>query len=432
MNRTIFSFRLFLALTISPFLHAATPLGLFAPYDINIKLKKPATGNWEWSLLGEKSYNVHGYATNATEDTTFLVNVLQIYEPIQNIVSMYQGFDDTGATVQTLTTPFTELLDSIAGGPGGGVSNGQNGLYVPCGTLSCGQFATGITYGFGKGFYLSAFLPMYFAQLSNVSWSYVGNSELFSGAKIQAELVNTFAQDAQDFFDLNVLGWKQYGLGDLTFLAEWQRDFVQRRPLLKSVQVNLRLGLSMPTAKKTDQSIIMPVAFGGDGAWGLPFGGGLGLMFADIAECGFSGQFWYYFSNEQCRRIKTFPTQTSLLYPVIANTYKNAAIMQNFNLYGQVFSLCKRFSLKALYQHWRRPSEELIPLNTKINADVVNTAPALDEFTRHQFALFALYSPKQGDFARIIPQLELFWKGSFGGTRAAIASTYGAQFSLIF
>ncbi len=416
----------------SPWLFSTAPLGLFVPYDINIKMKKPATNNWQFNILGESSYNVHGYATDACEEQTLLVNVLQIYEPYQNIVSMYQGIDSSGSIVQTLTTPFTQLLDSIAGGPGGGVSNAENGIFTPCGKLSCAQVAFSMTYAFSHCFYFSAYLPIYFAQLSHVQWNYAGNSVLFSGSKIQNDLVDTFAQDACNYFDLNIYGWKQNSLGDLTLLAEWQRDFFQRRQILKNVQINVRLGMSFPTSKPINTSIIMPVDFGSDGAFGFPFGGGLGFHLGNIAEVGFSGQFWCFLSNQKCRRIKTFPTQTSLLLPTITDTYKKYAVLQNFNLYAQLYSPGKRVSAKMLYQHWKRQKEEIFPINSNINFDFANSDLTIDEFTRHQFAIFGIYSPNRGDFVRYIPQFELFWKGSFGGTRAAIASTYGAQFSLTF
>lgn len=413
-------------------LDGATPLGMFAPYDINIKMKKPATGNLQIHLLGEKSYNVHGYATNAREDETYLVNVLQIYDPLQNIVSMYQGFDNSGSMVQTLTTPFTQLLDSIAGGPGGGVSSFQSGIFAATGNLSCGQIALGTTYGLGQGFYISAYLPFCFAKLYNVNWQYAGGNSLYAEEKIQAELIDLFSKDALEYFDLNICGWKQRGLGDLTILAEWQRDFPQRRLVLKNVQANVRIGISLPTAAAVNEKVIFPVPFGADGAVGIPFGGGLGLTLANVAEIGFSGQFWYFCSNEKLRRIQTFPTQTSLLFPVIAETYKEFAILQNFNLYGQLYTPSKRFSVKGVYQHWRRQKEKLMTADSQYNFDVLNSSQTIDELTRHQFSMFGIYSPIRGDFERIIPQIEVFWKGSFGGTRAAIASTVGAQFSLIF
>ncbi len=439
---TLFSVLLFF-ITCN-FLHPSTPLGMFAPYDINIKLRKPGENNWQFNFLAEKSYRVQGYATNSqayvlpgfattsNEDATYSVDVLQIYEPVQNIVSMYQGFDSSGSMVQTVTTPFTQRLDNIAGGPGGGVSSFASGLYCPTGKLSCGQVSFGMTYAFGKGFYFSTYLPVCFAKLSDVCWRYTGDNPLFSQEKIQTELIDLFAQDSELYFDLNVGNWKQQGLGDLAFIAEWQRDFPQRRLVLRNVQANVRIGITIPTAKATNEHVIMPVPFGADGAVGIPFGGGLGLSLGNVAEIGFSGQFWYYCSNEKLRRIKTFPTQTSLLFPIVTNTFKEFAIVQNFNLFAQLYTYSKRLSAKFLYQNWRRQKEQLMTFSSEFNYDVINSAQPLDELTRHQISLFGIYSPIRGDFLKIIPQFEVFWKGSFGGTRAAIASTLGAQFSLIF
>jgi hypothetical protein len=432
------------ALILTHTMHASNPLGMFVPYDINIRLKKPATGNFQCNILGEKSYNVQGYATNDCgynilgfsptnkEDETFLVNVLQIYEPIQNVVSMYQGFDNAGSIVQTLHTPFTQLLESIAGGPGGGVSNLQNGIYSPSATMSCGQIALGATYGLGQGFYISAFIPYCFARLSDIEWKYAGSSVLFANAQIQQQLINNFTQDSLTYFNLNVGNWRQQGFGDVTFIAEWQRDFMQRRPVLNNVQVNARMGISIPTGVKANESVIMPVSFGADGAISVPFGAGLGFSLGRIAECGFSGQFWCYLSNQKARRVKSFPTQTSLLFPIITQTYKEFSVLQNFNLYLQFYTLNKRLSAKGLYQHWRKQKDTIFALDNSLDFAVINSALSLEECTRHQFSIFGIYSPLKGDFSRIIPQLEIFWKGSFGGTRAATASTYGAQFALIF
>lgn len=404
------------------------PLGLFVPYDINIKQKKSQVNSIQTIFLGENSYTSHGYATDSKEEITYVVDVLQIYEPVQNVVALYQG----PSGLNSATTPFTQLLDSIAGGAGGGVSNLGDGLFQPTGKLSCGQFSLGATYGCGQNFYISAYLPFYFAKLSNVCWTYLGNNNLFSGAQIQEKLIDAFAADALQYFDLNIGNWNRKGLGDLAVIAEWQRDFPQRRPTLKNVQVNGRLGITFPTALQNCQNIIMPINFGADGAIGLPFGAGLNMFLGDIIEVGFSGQFWYYWSNQKIRRIKTFPTQTTLLEPILTNTYKQYSIIQNFNLTASVYTPCQRFSIKGLYQYWRKGMDTLIPLSYDFNFDIVNTSRSLDEVTRHQFTIFGAYSPRPNDFKKSIPQAEIFWKCSTNGMRTAIAGTYGAQLSLTF
>jgi hypothetical protein len=107
-------------------------------------------------------------------------------------------------------------------------------------------------------------------------------------------------------------------------------------------------------------------------------------------------------------------------------------MIQNFNLHGMIHSFCKRFTLKGFYQYWRKGKDVITPLNPIFHFEVVNSAPSLDEVTRHQFCVMAMYSPLKGEFKRIIPQCEIFWKTATNGTRCAIASSYGAQISLIF
>ncbi len=430
MKKQFFIFTVIL--TVTQILSPLTPLGMFVPYDINMRLKKPAQSHWYFGALGEKSYNVKGYGTDECKEISFLTNPLQIYEAEQNIVSLYQGLDEQGNITQTITSDFTKLLDSIAGGAGGGVSNLENGLFTPVGKFSGGQVAFGTTYALKHNFYVSAYLPAYFVKLDCIDWQYTGTNSLFSGEKIQKELVDSFSQDAQELFNLDINCWSRNGIGDLAFLLEWQQDFPQRRQLLKSVQPNIRLGITFPTGKKADEGLIMATPFGADGSVGIPFGGGLGINIAHRAELGFSGQFWYFWSNEKERRIKTFPTQTSLLYPVVTNAVREYSFMQNFNLYGQVYSLCKRFTLKFCYQYWRRGEDVITPSSTKFNHEVVNSDLTLQEQTKHNVILALTYSPLSNDFEKIIPQAQLFWKGAVKGSRSAIASTVGAQFSLIF
>lgn len=407
-----------------PFQLAASPLGLFEAYDSNIRLKYPAKNHFYFNVLGEKSYNVKGYATDCSEELTQLVNPLQIYEIKQNLIALYQDTDSN-------KSKFISLLNSIAGGAGGGVGNSQNGLFTPTGKFSTMQAAFTSMYSFDHGFYIKAMLPIYTIALDSVVFEYAGNNTLFSGAQIQ-ELVNTFRQDVQNLFNLNVGNWSQTGLGDLNVMLEWQQDFAQYRPILKSVQPNIRLGITLPTSSPTNESNIMSIPFGNEGSVSLPFGGGLGINLANHFEIGFSGQFWYYWSNQKERRIKTFTTQTSLLYPTITQAVKEYAFLQNFNLYAQIFSFCKRFSLKFCYQYWRKGEDKITPINSSFNYDIVNSAAQLLESTQHNVFFTLNYSPKKDDFSKIIPQVQLFWKAAVRGMRSAIASTVGAQISCIF
>jgi len=424
MNKKLWLFCIS-TLQISQLVQTA-PLGLFEPYDINIRLRKPAQSRFYVGALGEKSYTVKGYTSkdDCDDAPTVQVNPLQIYEPAQNLIAMYQGDDYNNSS-------FIQLLNKIAGGPGGGVSNFENGMFAPTGTFCVGQAALSTMYAAKHNFYVSGYLPFYFVKLHSVCWQYLGNNTLFSGSEIQ-QLADAFQEDAKNIFHLNTCGWKKHGFGDLTFLVEWQRDFPQLRPVLKSVQPNLRFGISFPTGSCADQNIIMPVPFGADGSISIPFGGSLDINLANHVDFGFSGQFWYFWDNEKARRIKTFPTQTSLLFPVVTPVIKQHAFVQNFNLYAQGYTLSRRLALKLCYQYWRKGEDILSPINPEFSATVANTAPQLAERTEHDVFIALTYSPKSTDFKRVFPQAQLFWKGSVKGTRAILASTAGAQLSFIF
>ena len=52
---------------------------------------------------------------------------------------------------------------------------------------------------------------------------------------------------------LDISSWSKTGIGDLSLMVEWLRDFPQPKPLLKNVRLNLRGGISIPTGVKKDE-----------------------------------------------------------------------------------------------------------------------------------------------------------------------------------
>jgi len=410
--------------------YSKAPFGLFLPYDINIMQRKPSHKSRQLVVLTENSYKVRGFATDEKEEETEIVNPLQIYEKHQNFIAMYQSVQpNTGSAT---SSEVLQILDSIAGGPGGGVRFSNKVSLTPTAKFSIGQCSLGFIQGLGKGFYISAYLPVYYAKMTNLSFKFDTSTVLFSDFALQDKITKAFTQDAKQLFGLDICNWKQHHTGDLTLLAEWQRTFAQQRQTLKSVETNLRVGLSLPTGKAAATNLIMPISFGNEGSWAIPFGGGLSINIAHLLEFGFAAQMEYIFSNEQDRRIKTFNTQSSLLYPSITKTHKEFAIIQNLSLHATLYSRCNRFSLKNIYTYYRKPADIVIPLSPSYNFNVANSAAELDETTLHQYCLCARYHPLSTDFKRAFPQFTAFYKHSFNGMRIAGASTYGFEVSLIF
>ena len=91
-------------------------------------------------------------------------------------------------------------------------------------------------------------------------------------------------------------------------------------------------------------------------------------------------------------------------------------------------------SVGAIYQFWRH-GEDKLSLYTNVFSNIIaNTAQKLQEITIHQF-IFKLNYDFQCDLddcVPIKPNILLFYKLPFNGTRALLVNTIGAVVTLNF
>lgn len=403
---------------VGSWLHAG-PLGFLEPYNFMIE-SEPVTpqSKLQWNFFTQTCFDTESFDVDGLP-----VNALQIYETQQNLLGLFQG---VGGESQ-----FNQLVNSLAGGPGGGVNNSQNGLFTPTGDFSGYQVAFLGSYKFHNNCYFKVSLPVYNLQLSNVVWTYTGNNTTFSGQQIETELVNSFMTDAQDLFNLSLSGWKSSGLGDLACLLDYIGDYPQGRTLLRNVRVHFRLGLTFPTGLVANENLIMSQPFGADGSVTMPFGGGLDINLGRYFQCGFRGQFSYIWGNEKLRRVPTFDTQTTLMFPVVLSTFKNYGMTQTFDLYAQMYNVFAGLSLKAAYEYYFKAQDSISVNLPGFNYTLINTNLGLDEVTRHNMILLLSFdSAFLSKFDKIHPQFSLYVNLPFNGSFTTLASTVGAQLSL--
>ena len=412
-------FLIITGLIITGSLLNAGPLGFLEPYNFMIESEPiVAESKWQWNFSTQS-----GFDTQSFDQEGNIVNALQIYESQQNLLGLFQGLD--------ATSQFNQLVNSLAGGSGGGVNNSQNGLFTPTGDFTGYQVAFLGVYRFHKNCYFKVSLPVYNMQLSNVAWTYTGNNKTFSGQQIETELVNSFVNDAQDLFNLSLGNWKASGLGDLACLLDYIGDYPQGRSLLRNVRVHARLGLTFPTGLLANENQVMSRAFGSDGSVTMPFGGGLDINLGRYFQCGLRGQFSYIWGNEKIRRVPTFSSQTTLLYPETIPTFKNYGVTQTFDLYGQLYNIVSGLSFKVAYEYYFKGQDTVSVLTPGLNYELLNTDLSLDEITRHSMiCLLSFDSAFLRRFDKIHPQVGVYLNIPFNGSFTTLASTVGVQLSL--
>lgn len=410
-----------LSLLIADSVLQAAPLGFVEPYNFMIEAE-PIYGKsrFQWTMLTELSYDNVSF-----DEQGHKVNALQIYEPEQNLLGLFQGLGNA--------SQFNQLVNSLAGGSGGGVNNTENGMFTPTGTFDGSQVAFLASYMFHQHCYFKVSVPVYKINLTGVDWVYSGNNDTFAGQAIQSQLVNSFAANALQDFNLSIGDWSQTGFGDMTMLLDYICDYPQGRSVLRNVRVHLRLGLSFPTGVQADENQIMSIPFGNDGSVGLPFGGGLDINLGRYFQCGFRGQFLYLWGNAKLRRVHSFPSQTTLLIPQVTMAYKEYGFIQQFDLYVQAYNIIGGLSLKLAYEYYRKAQDQLAVNVPGFNYSQINSDLRLDEQTRHNcIAMLSFDSAFLKDCNRLHPQAEIFVNIPFNGSFTSLLSTVGLQLALDF
>jgi hypothetical protein len=406
------------ALLLIGSLQHAAPLGFLEPYNFMIESEVPVSSrSWQWNFQTQSSVDMKSFNYDGLS-----VNSLQIYEPMQNALGLYQGAENS---------LFTQMINSVAAGAGGGMSTNNDGYFIPTGTLSGYQVAFLSTLRFHKNCYFKVSLPVYNLQLSDVAWKYAGNSNTFSSTLIEDEMVTSFLSDAKNNFGLDLSNWTTSGLGDLALLCDYIADFPQGRVVLRNVKVHVRLGLTFPTGQVADENAVLSQPLGADGSVTLPFGGGLDLNLGRYLQTGLRAQFSYIWGNAKERRIKTFEGQTALLYPTTAWVFKNYGITQLFDLYAQIYNPIAGLSFKAAYEYTFKPQSTISVQGSGTNMPLVNSDLGLEEQSAHNMIFSLTFdSGFLEKFDKVHPQVGLYYKLPFNGSLMNLASTVGLQVSL--
>lgn len=409
-------------------LHGSFRVNLLQPYDTLIRPQRNRYRTFDINFFAEGGLkDAQGFRFHDEESSGFCkpddqVNVLHIWNPDQNALKMLKGFDSL--------SPIGQKLIQVDAN-----DNEVRGHFCVTGDLELkGTFAVSTYWYFWDYLYLSLYLPAYSMQLKNVCWKNQTKDITEDDFRVRQYLTDDFFENVKALGNLDLQGWDRTGVGDLTILVEFLRDFPQIRPLLKNVRINARGGLVLPSGKKEDVDKLFAVPFGYDGATGLLFGGGLDISLGYYFNTGFDVQIINLFGNTRDRRIKTDPQQTELLLLQKVSAYKDWGLVQRFNLYVEMYNIINGFSLLAGYQFFKQGDTTLAFCDCDFPVNVANTANSLQELTMHQAVVKASYdfSVHMCDDAFVWPYVSVYARIPFNGKNVAQIPVIGAVLSFDF
>ncbi|MCA9770354.1 hypothetical protein KC460_03215 [Candidatus Dependentiae bacterium] len=393
-------------------------MNFLRPYDSLLRVDY--TGKrWQMGFFAEGGLHA-SYNFDVDSNRT---NVLRLYECDQNVLAALKGYDEN-----TLLGQLNIRLNAN--------DDGVRGHFIPTGcfkTAFGGAFAA--TIFITESFAFSLYLPFFDMRLENVLWCEQTKDITEDDIRVKENITNNFFENVKTFGDGLELGsWERRGFGDLLALLHWHKVYPQYRPLLKSAQLNGRIGLNLPSGRRKDEDKIMALSFGYDGAVGLLFGGGLDLLMGHYFKLGFDVELLHLFGNTRERRIKTHASQTELLLLKKACAYKDFGLTQRFNLYLQVYHFFKGASLLVGYQYFKHGDDELSLSTHEFSSEIANTSKILEEWTMHQIFVNASYNFAHlfDVDARVIPQASLFFRFPFNGKLSVLVPTVGGRISVDF
>lgn len=429
MKKQFFLF--FLLCTATQALYGIFPVNVFRPWDIFLRpIVWPET-RWQCTTYFEHAYLAQG--ENPEGDA---VNPLQLYQPTQSSIAMLKGFSENSDINQFLVGPPPPAPNCPPpGGLNNPMDNGVRGHLRFTGDFDM-NLATGISvrYHFPEYFTLGVHLPFYSMAVKNVQYQ-----DLTRGFTAQDQIVKRCLSGQLENViadldpSLNINGWKATGVGDLVVMAEWIKNFPQKKSVLKNVMINPRFAVLLPSGRAKNENDILSMPFGCDGSAAIFFGGGIALTWLDFLKAGIDYEFWVQFGNTRSRRIKVQDQQTEWLLFAKVLAHKDPGFTERFHLYLEAPNLFCGFNAGVAYQFWKHNEDKLSICTNDFPQDVANSAQNLKEWSMHH-ALFKVgydlqYKDPESPFK---PQFMFFYKYPFNGKRSIMLHTVGASFSMSF
>lgn len=396
------------------FVASVHTMNLVQPYYAFMKPRYRPDTAFQWGVYAEKGFHFKGYGHDGCSS-----DPLGIWQHKQNALAMLQGFDST--------SPQGTLLSML--------QDDQ-----PACSLLCfkGALKHDFSVGFSGRYYMShdfsigAYLPVYKVSLDCPAWS----AETTTGCeRTQQLLLDSFRRTVRTLGqDLDINGWSRVGIGDLTILFEWTRDFEQAKEVLKNVRLNGRVGPSFPIGKRTNEDLLVAFPFGNDGCTAVVFGGSLEVLLGCYIRCGMDVELTHLFGNTRERRIKIDRDQTELLLLRKACAYIDPGLIQHFNLYLGAYDLYGGLYLNFNYEFYKHGDNRLSLTSNNFSNNIANTAISLEGWTSHH-AIFKLgydFASVVGNDACVIPRVTAYTRIPIEGTRVILDSSVGLMLSCDF
>ena len=411
------------SLSLSPY--AATTF--FRPHDVDFRL-----GEWKHNNSRIGYLNEYGKTTNGRNWDCNKVNVMQIYNEKESSIGMLLGAPKDSQT--------DKLAKSLGVSESTITEDDNRGRFIVTGEYE--EFSTTffskykLPINLAGIFELDIFVPVKSMKFNNVCWEDQTKDAVSADKEFKEDVSGQLEAKVLELggLDINASGWKRNGIGDISLLLGWQRDFDQQKQYIKNVRINAHCGVTIPTGEKKDEDQSLFLPFGNDGAWAIPMSLGLDIDFIKSVRAGVNLDLLVSFNTTRIFRMKTSTYQTDFLLLNKGKAAKTQGPTWQFSLYTQAKRIFNKFSATVSYHFLKHDTDRLFPKTYDFDYNIVNTAQSLQEWNTHFFTFRTSYAPWGIDTkSSVKPQISFFYKLPIvTGRRVITAPTWGAQLALSF
>jgi hypothetical protein len=392
------------------------------------------------AMFGKKpNSKFHNRAGQTAHETRYERNCLSSIEVELMGGRATKGYDGTKAKVNALRVYGLNDLGMIGtnahGAPGVGV-NGE--ILILAGTKGVGIHYDGkftmleanlnYTQNFCKGFFLDINVPIKRLEIKDVAFTRAADT--LSGTKATA-MRNLLAQltTAMDAYSLNIADAKTTGLGDIMVSGGWtaNNDDIEN---LDFLDTTLKVGVSIPTAKKRDQDKAFELARGHQGNVGVAASFDLGIGFYEWMTLGAHVGGLFFFDKTINMRMQTNKDQSGWLKLLKGDAKVDQGNIWDAGGYLKADHIFKGVSLMFGYNYVHKDKNVLAPVDTvTFEASHVNVDPMLQGWRQHALTVTLEYDMAE-EGRRWNPHFSVFYsrpvKGKYifatdvgGGTAGA-------------
>ncbi|MBL4588326.1 hypothetical protein JKY79_03210 [Candidatus Babeliales bacterium] len=287
------------------------------------------------------------------------------------------------------------------------------------------------TYG---SFALNTYLPFTYQAIHNISFTdQTPNTVSSSSERVKQNITNDVPLFLEKYGSININDKKYGGLGDITCMLQWHRHFPQIRDHLINVFLHASLGTTIPTGIRRDCNNPFHLENGNNGAWGVIIKSGIDLGSTHDFHCGLDVDFLGLFFTTNSFRLKTDPTQTSFFIPEKGIATLAQGNSWDFGLFGKWDRILKSgFNAGLRYQFITHNEDELYPLESQFDFNVVNSNLQLEEWSAHYMMFSAGYDSAVYKDARVTCNASLFYKTPIIYKKSILMHSVGGQIQLRF